>query len=842
MTTLPRPGVPRYLSDPVGVVTDIVLGIEPDLDRDLVAETVRASVALRPGQRELAQALHDAPDLLTSARPEGPRAIERLIRALQDHGARNVVPPRCARCGKTRPLPSRDGSKRICNRCYSLGDNGGHPCSACGNTRVVAHRDHLGRPRCRPCGPEETADPVDALLEILCDLEPGLPREVLLEAVHEAIPRPAQLRQTLTALRGNPALLTGQGAHGSPRVITLIDALVERGAVNIIAPSCSRCGNVKPLHFLIDKIRCCRSCYQDSRLENCSGCGQRRPVSTRTAEGLSVCRSCLPKQPSELGTCGSCGRTGRIASRATGQPLCRACFLPTAVCSVCGTSKPCHFAATEHPRCPSCSRKLAPPQTCSRCGRRRPVRARTPDGQAICQQCGQVREPCHTCGKTRVVKSRTPAGEPFCGPCWGKSPLSFRECDQCGSRERLFHHGLCNSCARVEAVRNALGDDTGDIRSDLTDVTAALTTGDPLTTLHWLERPSSRGMLAALAAGTGPVSHQVLDSLQPPRAASSLRAVLVAHGALPARDEQLAALERWLATTLAGVTTPEERRLVQSFATWHHLRRLRRASKTSPITNAQAVQVRREVKAAIDLLAWLNGHGRTLMTCNQGDVDLWLDGSRSKRAFARNFLLWARRNRHSAPVEIPAVIPRTGTNFIDQDVRWELIRHLLHDEAIDIADRVAGLLVLLFAQPLTRVVRITPNEIVSNGEAVTLVLGREPLVLPPPLDELFLRLRDRPVQHPRTDDTDRKWLFAGGSPGTPLSTQQLMHRLHALGIRSRPARNTTLRDRAAELPAAILSKLLGVHISTAVRWSRTSGTPRAEYAAELARREAFRKS
>ncbi|MDW6057882.1 hypothetical protein SAZ11_07225 [Streptomyces sp. FXJ1.4098] len=223
---------------------------------------------------------------------------------------------------------------------------------------------------------------------------------------------------------------------------------------------------------------------------------------------------------------------------------------------------------------------------------------------------------------------------------------------------------------------------------------------------------------------------------------------------LAPREEQLAALERWLATALAGITAPEERRLVQSFATWHHLRRLRRASKTSPITNSQAVQVRREVKAAIDLLAWLSGHGRTLATCNQGDIDLWLDGSRSKRAFARNFLLWARRNRHSAAVEIPAVIPRTGTNFIDQDARWELIRRLLHDEVIDIADRVAGLLVLLFAQPLTRVVRITPNEIVSSGEAVTLVLGREPLVLPPPLDELFLRLRDEPVQHPRTDDTD----------------------------------------------------------------------------------------
>ncbi|MFF7415410.1 hypothetical protein [Streptomyces lydicus] len=828
---------PRYMSEPVGVVTDIVLSIEPGLDRDLVTDIVRTVVPRRPRQRELAQALNGDPDLLTSARPEGPRAVERLIPALQDQGARHVVLPQCAHCGKTRPLLSRDGDTRICKRCDSR-----RPCSACGKTRIIAYRDCLGRPRCRPCGPEEIAAPVEALLEILCGLEPGLPREVLMEAVHEAIPRSSQLHQTVAALRSKPALLTGQGAQGSLRVVRLTEALVERGATCVVVPPCSVCGNVKPLRFVLNKVRCCKSCYEGSRRENCSVCGHHRQISARTAEGLPLCRYCLSKQPSELDTCGSCGRNGRVASRATGQPLCRDCYLPVAVCSVCGESKPCHFGDTASPRCPACSRKLAPPELCSRCGRKRPVHVRTPDGQAICEPCGEIREPCHTCGKTRRVQTRMPTGEPFCGPCWRKSPLSFRECDRCGSHERLFHHGLCNSCARAEAVQDALSDCDGELRPDLSDVATALTTGDPLTTLQWIALPSSRSMLAELAGGTGQVSHQVLDSLQPERAVRHLRAILVAHGVLPARDEQLATLERWLTSTFSGITAIEDRRLVQSFATWHHLRRLRQASKTRQITHPQVVQVRREIQAAIDLLTWLTGHDRTLANCNQGDIDLWLDGSRSKRAFGRNFLLWARRHRHCAPVEIPAVPPRRGTTFIDQDARWELIRRLLHDEVIDIADRVAGLLVLLFAQPLTRVVRMTPNEIVSSGEVVTLVLGSEPVVLPPPLDALFLRLRDQPVQHPRTDETDRKWLFPGGSPDTPLSVQRLMSRLHALGIHSRPARNTTLRDRASELPAVVLSKLLGVHIRTAVHWSRTTGTPGAEYAAELARRGAFRKS
>ncbi|MGW7131315.1 hypothetical protein ACWGIA_23675 [Streptomyces bobili] len=42
-----------------------------------------------------------------------------------------------------------------------------------------------------------------------------------------------------------------------------------------------------------------------------------------------------------------------------------------------------------------------------------------------------------------------------------------------------------------------------------------------------------------------------------------------------------------------------------------------------------------------------------------------------------------------------------------------------------------------------------------------------------------------------------------------------MRKLTALGIRARPARNTTLMELSAELPAVVLSRLLGLHISRA---------------------------
>lgn len=64
-----------------------------------------------------------------------------------------------------------------------------------------------------------------------------------------------------------------------------------------------------------------------------------------------------------------------------------------------------------------------------------------------------------------------------------------------------------------------------------------------------------------------------------------------------------------------------------------------------------------------------------------------------------------------------------------------------------------------------------------------------------------------------------------------------MHRLTGVGIRARPARNTTSMELAAELPAAVLSRLLGLNIDRAEKWTKEAGSTRAEYAAELSSAE-----
>lgn len=82
---------------------------------------------------------------------------------------------------------------------------------------------------------------------------------------------------------------------------------------------------------------------------------------------------------------------------------------------------------------------------------------------------------------------------------------------------------------------------------------------------------------------------------------------------------------------------------------------------------------------------------------------------------------------------------------------------------------------------------------------------------------------------------DVPWLFPGSRPGHPLGDDRIGQRLHKIGIRPRQDRTTALFTLAAELPAAVLARVLGVHIQVAVQWQKASAGDWASYAADVSR-------
>ena len=833
--TQPQP--PAFMSDPVGAVTDIVLAVEPGLDPALVALRVRDVTKDKGAQRRLAKALSSDPDLLTSARPEGPRSVGRLIRALLAIGASTFVVPCCATCGLPRPLERRDGDQRICTPCATLSDNA-LPCSICGKTGVlVPYRDSQGHRRCGTCGPgDDDEDPQAAIVALLHRLEPALPAENVIAAIREAVRHPPQLRRVAAELTAAPDLLTGRGARGTPRANALINALAAHGSVKVVVPACPGCGKVKKLYGPVEKIRHCSVCYRHAHARPCAGCGRTRPAMALNVEGLPLCHTCAPRQAHELDTCAGCARHGPIASRAAGQSLCRTCAVPVTVCESCGKTRRCRRSKNGSLRCEYCRHGPRKAETCSRCGNTRTVAARTASGQALCDGCGLAPQPCSACGKTRRVNTRTPTGQPLCRSCWGKNPLSFQDCTRCDNHEPLWRNGLCCSCTRDDIISEVLTGPDGTVRPDLHPVAAALKQGDPLTLVRRLEpKTFSRRMLQRLATSTGPLTHETLDELGPRKAVTSLRDLLVANGALTERDERLAALEKWLPSA-GDSLTPGEQQILHRYLNWQHLRRLRRASGRKRVTEQQMHHVRAESNQVTALFHWLRERGTTLATCNQGHIDAWLTESNRSHRAARGFVGWARNNSHAATIRIPTRDRARTIQYLDEDERWNILRRLLHDENLPLQDRVAGILVVLFGQKLIQISDLRSAQITGTPGNATILLGEGPIALPPAVDELFLHLRDQPEQHPGTEPTNKTWLFPGRRPHAPACATTIAIRLNAIGITPRQARNTTLRDRAGRMPAVLLSELLGLHIQTATQWRHRAQGGGTAYAADIARR------
>jgi hypothetical protein len=64
----------------------------------------------------------------------------------------------------------------------------------------------------------------------------------------------------------------------------------------------------------------------------------------------------------------------------------------------------------------------------------------------------------------------------------------------------------------------------------------------------------------------------------------------------------------------------------------------------------------------------------------------------------------------------------------------------------------------------------------------------------------------------------------------------LGQRLSDLGIQPGQARSTALFQLATELPAALLARMLGIHIDVATAWQRASAGDWMTYAADVSRR------
>lgn len=126
-----------------------------------------------------------------------------------------------------------------------------------------------------------------------------------------------------------------------------------------------------------------------------------------------------------------------------------------------------------------------------------------------------------------------------------------------------------------------------------------------------------------------------------------------------------------------------------------------------------------------------------MKTCNQADLDLWLADHPGHRTRTANFTRWAVTHRHAFHLTAPSTRWPDPAGPLDQDRRWADARRLLHDNSCPVADRAAGLLILLYAQKLSDITALTTENVRHLDGRAVLNLGSRPITLPSPLDALI---------------------------------------------------------------------------------------------------------
>ena len=653
-----------------------------------------------------------------------------------------------------------------------------------------SHRSRDGRP-CGVCRRQHTLAAVIAA-------ETSLSTGQVTAVFDTTVTAGAAVAVLAAALDADPQVLQ----VGAPPVVgRLVEALVAAGSTTFTRPSCTVCGRTGRPLTATDRGGMCSRCAHRAAATACSRCAQVKPVAGRTNHGEQICERCRRHTRGHR-RCGICGNTGPIAvSARDGRPdTCTNCYrLPAATCGSCGRTRPCNFADSGTPICKGC----APRAT-------------------VC---------CVRCGHDRAPSARTSEG-PICEPCYRTT--ATRTCGDCGTLERLFERGRCVRCVLTRRTTDLLAGPDGQIPPRFTSLfDAIINAPQPYSAANWLRTGTSAAILAEIAAGRLATTHDALDNHPRPRAADHLRRILVAHGLLDDRDQDLARTQRWVETLLADIDDPADRRLVSAYANWRVLRRLRRRASTAPGPWTATRAARNQLTAAAGLLDWLANRGTTLTDAGQADIDTWL-ATGPAASTVRDFLGWTAEHGHSRALTVPVAVASTGTTM-DAEDRWDVLARLLHDDTLQLTDRVAGSLLLCYAQPLSRLTAITRDQIVRTPAATTIRFGTADIVVPEPLAGLLGDLLDTPpaylgVGAPATS----RWLFPGQQAARPLTPARLGARLNKLGIHARAGRRAAMLQLAAELPAAVLADLLDITPGTAVGWVNNAGGDWSRYAAALA--------
>jgi hypothetical protein len=232
----------------------------------------------------------------------------------------------------------------------------------------------------------------------------------------------------------------------------------------------------------------------------------------------------------------------------------------------------------------------------------------------------------------------------------------------------------------------------------------------------------------------------------------------------------------------------------------------------------------------IKFLTWLHDHHhRTAATCRQQDLDEWLATGPTTRTKIRSFVAWAKKTKLNTAMHLDLQQPKS-TRLLTQDQRLAWIKELLAGDVESLPYRVAGTLLLLYAQPLVRIATLKTTVVHVTQDQVRISLGAEPIPVSAPFAGMLKHhLHNRPNLRTDANMAARPWLFPGYNAGQHLHPQTMLDRLHDRSISVLGARNAALQNLVAQIPPPVVAHLLGYSHNTTQHHAQLAAQPWSRY-------------
>ena len=754
------------------------------------------------------------------------------------------------------------GRQRICTNCQSIA-NSAH-CVACGKLRRVAGRDLEGQPWCQRCrnrrlNKRADEDRRQLIVEVITAADPTLGEDLVRQVLTNTVSSRQSLRRLAVHLNEHPDVF----AVGPTSVLPILDrftrALIAAGAESIatIHPVCDDCGRRQARKVRSGDDGLCSMCCARASKQTCSSCGVSRRLATRDRENGAVCYVCVRGLRRRQRLDDLSEQIATVLTDAVGR-LCA-----TKVTAVIERTAPTVFARAGLVQClrdgPALNVSAHRTVVVARLLAALRAEGATIPG-AICADCDEPADPlrifgsvvrCLLCDRRRDNHRVRGSGPPRarCVQC-GNDPRSGltddHRCRQC--RRRAEHH--CGRCQQTTGLARHhdgwicqhcdLDERLGpfdQMPTTLAPIRAAiLAANNPKIVHRWLRNSTAGQLLERLAGGEVPLTHNTLNDVDDDRSIRHLRALLVASGALADEDRQLERLERFFDHQLnTRIADPADRKVVRAWLKWQVLARLRKRADSGESMAHSANNSRGALRSVIELLDQLADHDRNLQTATQADLDCWFAHPGANRWLARPFLIWARQRHHlSRQIRLPPTPAQAPRPTVDDPGRWDIARQLVADDTLAIDDRVAAALVVLYGQPLSRIVRLAITDVLHGPDGtVALNVDGHPMPIHEPFATLIAKLPTRRTNGV-TDQIASSWLFPGGHAGKAISSVALGQRLRAIGIEPCIMRNSARAQLVTEIPPAVLGKLIGINPGTASRWATLTNSNWIAYAANRA--------